>query len=68
MPGAGSGGLRRGWRAQVLEGVAVVVHAVLTGLYACEDGVYNNRTRLAERHRTLAEALRGVGYRTELDP
>jgi len=40
------------------------ISSILTGLYAREHGVYNNRTRLAERHRTLAEGLRGVGYRT----
>ncbi len=31
--------------------------SVLTGLYAREHGVYNNRTRPEERHRTIAEAL-----------
>jgi arylsulfatase A-like enzyme len=40
------------------------VSSILTGLYAREHGVYDNRTRLRDRHRTLAEALRGVGYRT----
>ncbi len=38
--------------------------SILTGLYAREHGVYNNRTRLAKHHRTLAEALGAHGYRT----
>jgi arylsulfatase A-like enzyme len=40
------------------------ISSILTGLYAREHGVYDNRTRLAERHRTLAEALGAIGYRT----
>jgi arylsulfatase A-like enzyme len=38
--------------------------SILTGLYAREHGVYDNRTRLVDRHRTLPEALGALGYRT----